>query len=59
MLLVDAESGSIRPHRPLLFDPPLEKIKGTGRGIKAKQGGTRTWKEGFKAVLVVLGKDRW
>lgn len=34
-------------------------MKGTERGIKAKRGGTGTWEENFKAVLVVLGKDRW
>lgn len=59
MLLVDSESGSTRPHRPLFFDPPWEKMKGTERGIKAKKrGGTRTWEGNFKAVLVVFGKGQ-
>ena len=54
-LVVDTASGSIRLHRPLLFDPPWEKMKGTERGKKAKQGRTGTWKDGSKA----LRKCRW
>lgn len=37
MFLVDAESGSIRPHRPLCFDPPWEKMKGTEKGIENRE----------------------
>lgn len=51
-LLVDTESGSIRLHRPLPFDPPWEKMKG-----KAKQGRTGTWKDGSKEMP--LKKCQW
>lgn len=40
-LVVDTESGSIRLHRPHLFDPPLEKMKGIEGEEKSNTGKNR------------------
>lgn len=56
-LLGDTESGSIRLHRPLLFDPPREKMKGTEGGEKKeKQGRTGLQSSALKKMLVVFGE---